>query len=276
MIKQIINKITRDEYGRPSGIIAVDKPVGKSSHDMVDMVRKELGTRKVGHAGALDTFASGLLLILIGKDTKKADSLLAANKSYQARILLGMSTDTQDTEGVVIKQVDDTEVAEADCQTVLQKFVGVQDQFVSVYSSVKVSGNKLRVLMRDNRYNSRIDYFDEKKVIKFSPKEENPNLHEFEVEVPRKKINISGIELMKVELLKKSEIARYFPKSEQLPKIATLMDIVVHCSKGTYIRQLAEDIGASLGLPAVLVELRRTQISDVVIADAVDIHKLSN
>lgn len=276
MIKQIINKITRDEYGRPSGIIAVDKPVGKSSHDMVDMVRKELGTRKVGHAGALDTFASGLLLILIGKDTKKADSLLAANKSYQARILLGMSTDTQDTEGVVIKQVDDTEVAEADCQTVLQKFVGVQDQFVSVYSSVKVSGKKLRVLMRDNRYNSRIDYFDEKKVIKFSPKEENPNLHEFEVEVPRKKINIFGIELMKVELLKKSEIARYFTKSEQLPKIATVMDIVVHCSKGTYIRQLAEDIGASLGLPAVLVELRRTQISDVVIADAVDIHKLSN
>lgn len=276
MIKQIINKITRDEYGRPSGIIAVDKPVGKSSHDMVDMVRKELGTRKVGHAGALDTFASGLLLILIGKDTKKADSLLAANKSYQARILLGMSTDTQDTEGVVIKQVDDTEVAEADCQTVLQKFVGVQDQFVSVYSSVKVSGKKLRVLMRDNRYSSRIDYFDKKKVIKFSPKEENPNLHEFEVEVPRKKINIFGIELKNVELLKKSEIARYFPKSEQLPKIATLMDIVVHCSKGTYIRQLAEDIGASLGLPAVLVELRRTQISDVVIADAVDIHKLSN
>ncbi|WKZ28225.1 MAG: hypothetical protein QY330_01295 [Candidatus Dojkabacteria bacterium] len=276
MIKQIINKITRDEYGRPSGIIAVDKPVGKSSHDMVDMVRKELGTRKVGHAGALDTFASGLLLILIGKDTKKADSLLAANKSYQARILLGMSTDTQDTEGVVIKQVDDTEVAEADCQTVLQKFVGVQDQFVSVYSSVKVSGKKLRVLMRDNRYSSRIDYFDKKKVIKFSPKEENPNLHEFEVEVPRKKINIFGIELKNVELLKKSEIARYFTKSEQLPKIATVMDIVVHCSKGTYIRQLAEDIGASLGLPAVLVELRRTQISDVVIADAVDIHKLSN
>ncbi len=96
-----VNNLKRDEFGRPSGIVAVNKPAGVTSHDLVDKLRKQLGTKKVGHAGALDVFADGVMIYLIGKSTKLSDKLMHLDKEYVTTIILGIATDTQDTEGKV-------------------------------------------------------------------------------------------------------------------------------------------------------------------------------
>ncbi|MGB2706482.1 MAG: tRNA pseudouridine(55) synthase, partial [Candidatus Omnitrophota bacterium] len=90
--------------GSSEGIILIDKPSGMTSHDVVDFIRKRFGYRKVGHAGTLDPMASGLLIILLGRFTKKSAHFLNYNKEYEARLFFGASTDTGDAEGNIIQR----------------------------------------------------------------------------------------------------------------------------------------------------------------------------
>ena len=139
------NQIVRDDFGRPSGILAIDKPVGMTSHDVVDVVRSALGTRQVGHAGALDPFATGVLVIIVGKATKLSNDLMSKTKSYAAQILLGVATDSQDPEGKIM-DVSQQTVSMKALRSVIETMSKGYDQFVPVYSSVKVDGQKLRKL----------------------------------------------------------------------------------------------------------------------------------
>lgn len=276
-INQLINNIKKDEFGRPSGILALAKKPGESSHDLVDQVRRVMGTRKVGHAGALDVFASGLVLILVGKATKLSDKLLNLDKEYIAEVLLGVSTDTQDLEGTVMNYEANYGHYTADeIRTILQGFVGEQLQYVSLFSSVKVNGNKLRLLMRDERFR-RVHKLAPSghRMLEFVPKNNDSNLVGFELEIPRKRIVLHELELL--------ELREVDPKSFeflQLQKVKItgslqVARIRVKCSKGTYIRQLAEDIGAALGTNAMLVSLERTKIADVSLADVFDLDAFS-
>src|SRR5690606_2631044 len=132
------------------GILLVNKPVGKTSHDIVYEQRKELQTRKIGHAGALDPYASGLLIILVGKATKLSDSFLNLDKTYEADILFGVETDSGDLEGKVINIKDKiSNIKNTDLQIALNKFSPSYMQYVPVYSSVNVDGKKLRKLARE-------------------------------------------------------------------------------------------------------------------------------
>jgi tRNA pseudouridine55 synthase len=106
MEKDTINQIHRDDLGKVSGIFLIDKPVGITSHDVVDSVRRIFHTKAVGHAGTLDPFASGLLILLVGKHTKKSDEYMGFDKTYEAEIAIGISTDTHDPEGKIENELD--------------------------------------------------------------------------------------------------------------------------------------------------------------------------
>lgn len=125
----------------PAGVLLVDKPVGPTSHDIVDRLRKTAGTRKVGHAGTLDPFASGLLLLLLGSATRLAEYFLGMDKEYLATVHLGVETSTHDPEGEVVSEGGLWEaIGEAEVEAALEKFRGPIMQKPPVYSAKKVRG----------------------------------------------------------------------------------------------------------------------------------------
>ncbi|MEK7546057.1 MAG: tRNA pseudouridine(55) synthase TruB [Patescibacteria group bacterium] len=133
----------------PSGFLLVDKPVGPTSHDIVDVARRTLRTRKIGHAGTLDPFASGLLILAVGKMTKEISKFVGLDKAYEATLRLGASSDTMDRTGVVTEQNDCAPVARETFALALEGFRGGIDQVPPMYSAKKVGGKKLYELARE-------------------------------------------------------------------------------------------------------------------------------
>ena len=129
------------------GVIVLNKPWGKTSHDMVSLIRRLYGTRRVGHTGTLDPAATGVLPICIGKATKAAELLTAADKAYRAQLVLGMITDTQDAEGEILAE-QPVFCTEAEIQKAVQEFVGTIQQIPPMYSAIKKDGKKLYELAR--------------------------------------------------------------------------------------------------------------------------------
>jgi len=132
------------------GFILVYKPAGLTSHDVIDRIRKITGIRKVGHAGTLDPFATGLLLIAIGSYTKKLQAFVGLDKTYEARLRLGAVSETYDTEGakteIITEKPDD--IDETRIETVLSSFRGGYLQKAPIFSAKKIKGRKLYELAR--------------------------------------------------------------------------------------------------------------------------------
>jgi tRNA pseudouridine55 synthase len=261
--KYKINEVIQDEFGRISGIFAVDKPLGKTSHDIVYEYRKKLNTKKVGHAGALDPFATGVLIILAGKATKMSNEFLGLDKEYIAELALGITTETLDPEGdKIIIDENITKLTKKKITEVIYKFTPSYQQYVPIYSSVKVKGKKLRKLARDSdEYvvyekdnNLRVKFIKNEKIID-------------DIEIPKKLVSIYEIELLDHTKNINSEESLYKNFDKKLSEVGVenyeVIKIRVKCSKGTYIRKLAEDIGEALGTKAMLINLRRTQIGDI-------------
>lgn len=138
----------------PSGFLLVDKPVGPTSHDIVDIVRRALRTRKVGHAGTLDPFASGLLILAVGSKTKEISKFVGLDKAYEATVRFGATSDTMDRTGQIqpVPQVPGTEVpGTREIERVLEKFRGEIDQTPPMYSAKKIGGKKLYELAREGK-----------------------------------------------------------------------------------------------------------------------------
>ena len=209
------------------GVIIIDKPQGKTSHDIVALVRRIFNTRRVGHTGTLDPMATGVLPICVGNATKAADMLTAADKRYTAELELGKKSDTLDSTGEIL-QTSDVNVSEKEIREIIMGFVGEQEQLPPMYSAIKKNGKKLYELAREG----------------------------VEIEREPRKINIFSIDI--------SEINMPFVK------------IDVHCSKGTYIRSLCDDIGTRAGCGAVMTSLRRTASGVFNIDDAYTIDELEN
>jgi tRNA pseudouridine55 synthase len=125
-----------------AGIIAIDKPVGLTSHDVVAALRTATGERRIGHAGTLDPMATGLLLVLIGRATRLEQYFVGHDKRYEARIVFGSATDTLDAEGhVTAEAAVPPTVSESDfARKILDGFLGVQDQMPPAYSAIKRCG----------------------------------------------------------------------------------------------------------------------------------------
>ncbi len=200
------------ETDMPVGVLLVDKPQGPTSFTIVRQVRHLLGVKKVGHAGSLDPFATGLLIVCVGRPaTKLSESLMNGKKEYSATLQLGTETDTQDPEGEVISTCPVPELTEAEICQCLEKFVGRQLQTPPQYSALKHKGKPLYYYARRG----------------------------ITVEKEPREIEIESIRLK-----------WYEHKRQQL-------GIDVICSRGTYIRTLASDIGKALGCGAYLIALRR-------------------
>jgi len=131
-----------------SGVLVVDKPIGMTSHDVVQVIRKGTGIRRAGHTGTLDPRASGVLVILIGPAVRLSEYVSASDKRYQATIRLGSSTDTYDSEGEITDSFEDIDITEEQFDDVLQEFVGEMEQVPPPYSAVKVKGRKAYEMAR--------------------------------------------------------------------------------------------------------------------------------
>ena len=206
-------------------IILIDKEDEWTSFDVVKKLRGALRVKKVGHAGTLDPFATGLLVILFGKATKTADLYSSQNKTYHCFVKLGSQTDSFDRTGTVINTSD--EIPEKDRVTeVINSFIGTQEQLPPMFSAIKVNGKRLYKSAREG----------------------------IEVERKPRKITINSIDIVKID--------------------NDIIEMVVECTKGTYIRSLADDIGTKLGCYAHLQELRRTQSGKFDIKDSFTVSEL--
>ena len=204
------------------GILLIDKPAGATSHDVVARVRRLLRptVKKVGHAGTLDPFATGLLVVLVGRATKLARFFVDLPKEYECTMQFGVRSDSGDLTGQLAPTGGVTDLAAV--EAVLPGFLGAIMQSVPMTSAVKVDGERLY-----------------------------KKAHRGEVvETPVKEVEIESIEVLGFD-----------DETQQLRcRIA--------CSKGTYVRQLAIDIGEAVGVGAHLVQLSRTATGELRLDDA--------
>ncbi|MBP9758432.1 hypothetical protein KBD45_01955 [Candidatus Dojkabacteria bacterium] len=271
-IQSELNKINVDRYGIVSAFLAIDKKKWVMSHDIVNQVRKRLGTKCVGHAGALDPFATGVLIILVGKKyTKLSNDLLGLDKTYQMRVLLGVQTKTLDIESEI--SVVDNEFGlpeDNKIQEVLNSFDGGYSQTVPIYSSVKVNGNKLRVLARGSD-SFQIITKENKGFVNFI----NFSGQNIEIEIPVKEVKLYDIKILGQGNLKKEDLPQEWKTGEMIKDSIEYLDIEFGCSKGTYARQFAADIAEKLGTVGMLVELERSRIGTIYQKDCIEIDKVN-
>jgi len=203
-----------------SGILLVDKPQGITSHDVVARVRRAAGTRKVGHAGTLDPLATGLLVVGLNSSTRLLTFLVGLDKGYDATIRLGVSTTTDDSEGDVIGRASAASVTDAAIDQGVAALTGPISQVPTTVSAIKVDGRRAYDLAREG--------------VEVELKARDVTISEFTV-LDRRETVVDGL-------------------------IVRDLDVRVSCSSGTYVRALARDLGAALGVGGHLTALRRTRV----------------
>ena len=134
---------------KDNGLLIINKPVGYTSRDIVNIISKKLKTKKVGHTGTLDPLASGVLVITIGRYTKLGEILTSLDKEYISEIKLGIKTDTLDITGNILEKKD-FNLQKEDIEKVFKKFVGKYKMEVPIYSAIKINGKKLYEYARNN------------------------------------------------------------------------------------------------------------------------------
>jgi tRNA pseudouridine55 synthase len=211
-----------------SGVINLDKPAGISSAAAVARVKRLLprGT-KIGHAGTLDPFATGVLLLLVGKATKLCERLMDQPKQYETTIKLGATTVTDDLESPERPWPDVQPALIQQIQATLPRFVGEIQQRPPAFSAMKIDGRRAYDLAREGQ----------------------------EVTMKSRAVRVSSIELLDYN----------WP----------LLRLKIDCGRGTYIRSLARDIGATLNAGAYLTQLRRTRVGDLGVESSVALETLT-
>ncbi|HWJ63441.1 MAG TPA: tRNA pseudouridine(55) synthase TruB [Acidimicrobiales bacterium] len=236
----------------PDGLVVVDKPTGWTSHDVVAKSRGLLGTRKVGHAGTLDPDATGVLLLGVGKATKLLRFLSPLGKRYVGEVRLGVDTSTLDASGEVTATHDMGAVTLDDVVGAAAGFVGAIEQIPPMVSAVKVDGKRLHELAREGKEVDR------------APRP--VTIHALEVAAV-------GAEVAALDRIGGPETDAFATASAAGSGISFQVDVT--CSSGTYIRTLAQDIGAALGGGAHLVRLRRVSVGPYTLADAVPLEQVA-
>lgn len=209
------------------GVLLVNKPADITSHDVVVEIRKLFRTKKVGHAGTLDPFATGLLLLCLDEATRIVEYLVNCDKEYVAVMKLGESTNTQDCTGYMLEKRAVPAFREDEISETFVRFVGDLSQIPPMFSARKIQGKRLYKLAREGKTIAR----------------------------GARRIRIHELEILAITL----------------PYIR----FRVVCSKGTYIRTLAHDIGEVLGCGAHLSVLERTRIGPFLLKNAVSLDELS-
>jgi len=226
------------------GVVVVDKPVGPSSFDVVRRARSLTGARKVGHGGTLDPAASGVLPICFGEATKIAQFLLDADKEYEATIRFGVVTDTYDATGTITGRTAAGHLTRPEVERAIAGFQGWIEQRPPAYSALKRGGRPLYELARAGET----------------------------IEVAARQVRIDRFEILDFLVPGAPEQSpvteRGSAEDASAPEHPALMARIA-CSKGTYIRSLAHDLGAALGTGAHLEALRRTRSGPFGLAQAI-------
>lgn len=139
--------MVNEKNNNVSGVLVIDKPIGMTSHDVVQIIRKGTNIRRAGHTGTLDPRASGVLVVLVGPSVRLSEYVSASDKRYQAVVQLGTTTDTYDADGRVLN-ITAVDISEKQFNDVLQSFVGEIEQIPPPYSAVKVKGKKAYEMAR--------------------------------------------------------------------------------------------------------------------------------
>ena len=233
------------------GVLAIDKPQGITSHDVVNVVRRLTGEKRVGHAGTLDPMATGLMLVCVGAATRLSAYLTGHDKSYVARIVFGAGTDTDDADGRVITAFSAAGPGEGlaaleqlDPQTTLDGIVGTSLQLPPAYSAIKKNGVTAYKAAREG------------KRIELEPRE---------VTISKAVYIGTGVERVN---LSDGEGGCF---KASLP----YWDVELSVSKGTYIRSIARDLGSKLGCGAHLRALRRVSVADCAVEEAYSLERLA-
>ncbi len=218
----------RDRLRNPhlQGVVILDKPAGITSQQAVSRARASMRIHKLGHGGTLDPFATGVLPLLVNSATRVASLLTADDKRYQGVMRLGVTTDTLDPTGAVLGEHPVDGLTEQQVRDAVLAYVGEIEQIPPMYSAVKVGGERLYKLARQN----------------------------IEVERKPKAITIHAVEVLAVDL----------------PDVR----FRVHCSAGTYVRVMVDEIGAALGCGAHLSELVREGSGHFPLQDAISLDAL--
>ncbi len=203
-----------------SGIVVADKPAGMTSHDVVARIRRLAGTRRVGHAGTLDPMATGVLVLGVERATRLLTYLVGADKEYHATIRLGVVTLTDDAEGAVLARLDASCIDVASISAGAGRLTGEILQVPSAVSAIKVDGRRAYSRVRSGEA----------------------------VELPARPVTVAAFDVLD----------RREAFDEGVPVVD--LDIRVVCSSGTYVRALARDLGADLGVGGCLTALRRTRV----------------
>ncbi|MEZ5116335.1 MAG: tRNA pseudouridine(55) synthase TruB [Candidatus Nanopelagicales bacterium] len=227
--------MTRSGPPGPDGLVVVDKPAGMTSHDVVARMRRIAGTRKVGHAGTLDPMATGVLLLGLGRATRLLGHLALTVKEYDATIRLGVATVTDDAEGEPTAVRSASEVDEEAVRAGVAALTGDLLQRPSAVSAVKVDGRRSYARVRAGE----------------------------DVELPARPVTVEAFDVLALR-----------PAGHDGSPVLDV-DVRVRCSSGTYVRALARDLGAALGVGGHLTALRRTRVGPFTLADAQGLEELA-
>jgi len=209
-----------------NGLLLLNKPLGMTSHQAVGFLRRKLKMKQIGHAVILDPMATGLLILLVGYQTKISQHLVVANKKHQGTIKLGETSNTFDSEGTITIGLDPSHLTKSDIEKAAQSLTGLQLQLPPMFSAVKINGLPLYLAARAGK----------------------------EVEREPREINVYEFLILKSNL--------------------PIIEFEINCSKGTYIRTLAHQMGEVLKCGGYLTSLHRTQSGDFNISQAISAEKL--
>jgi tRNA pseudouridine55 synthase len=229
------------------GALIIDKPAGMTSHDVVALVRRTIGERRVGHTGTLDPFATGVLVVLVGRATRLAQFLSGAEKEYEAILRLGYATDTGDLTGARVEKDKPGFTVETQrtqsfrgeqIEGALASLRGEIEQTPPMYSAKKIAGKKLYELARRGE----------------------------EVERKAVRVTVSQFEALP------SDGSRLKTNDDGTSDLS----VRVVCSAGTYVRSLAESVGERLSVGAHVATLRRTRAGQFKIENAITLDRLND
>jgi tRNA pseudouridine 55 synthase len=207
-------------------ILLIDKPYRWTSFDVVNKLRYVLKIKKIGHAGTLDPLATGLLIVCVGKMTKRIDEFMGLEKEYTGTMVIGQTTPSHDLETEVSAPQDISAITHDMIVEASKNFIGEISQLPPMHSAIRVGGKRAYAFARKGN----------------------------EVELKPRTVEVREFEITDV----------------RLPEV----DFRIVCSKGTYIRSIARDMGTTLGVGAYLSALRRTRIGTFSVDDALTIEKV--